>query len=867
MDSIRHYWHSSDLSEMGLSKVRTADAKFSAGRGRTRQHNNTSFDTSLFEDHEDMLSITSKNLKADIKCKRRKYTWIAATSLILCLTSALFLTTIHNGPPNKWFASTLKSQGVNRHHSSRLQERQENNEAPPEAPVVVDPCATLGLAVSSQITYDLVRSCYEHIPYNATESGIVLSTLYTLYRDYYIFLDYAMQPAQQKPYTNPPVDLLAGLDAISRTDYKSDFQFHTDIDLLTNRLNDAHANYIDTPVAELVHCYRHYLYQQPFDLYAPVVDGVQSIRILVDGLQTGLEDCEVRTIDGQPALATIQQWVDKHYGFSKDAGVRLNRALTSQYFNSDELAWRNSPGQYTSRVTLPESQALTYELSCPPSRLYPTGHNQTLKMDWEVYRLISWNDFDSTETFLTQNCYKDTDPALLSEQENEGAGPVRRRVDDDDDTSLHRFKKRLLLEREKKYSWDREHQAAVDMRTETIYPVKRNIKQTTTIPESQENAASNLHDGQVIATVEKEEEASFSSTLDGEQVARISHLVRRQDVDRQIATRLYNGTHTAFYQLNNRPSIGVVVIPTHSVQVKSETIALAEGFQILYDAGVRNVVLDLTANGGGYVNFAYDLVDWMFPDENVTSVYQSDLRSSMSVKALAQADLANDDYESYFNPDSYSDPENLGSTFEFNFFMNDTLTWRVPTNSSGDETEQQGEGGRGRRRKGHGRAQDLTRHVFMNHNLGEFEMGMPWQNEPQRIVALTDGTCGSACGMTLNRLKNRHGIKSYASGGRQGEPLSLFSFAGASVYGLDAIQSDFKSLGVDSPMQPLRYKGIYRVPVMEFYWEGDPIPIEYNPKLYTADFHLDQTPLTARNHELFWEIVAEQHWPDKLADA
>lgn len=81
----------------------------------------------------------------------------------------------------------------------------------------------------------------------------MLSTLYTLYRDYYVFLDYAMMPDQPKPFTNPPVDLLAGLDKISQTDYKSDFQFQKDIDLLVNRLNDAHANYIGKKSTCLVH--------------------------------------------------------------------------------------------------------------------------------------------------------------------------------------------------------------------------------------------------------------------------------------------------------------------------------------------------------------------------------------------------------------------------------------------------------------------------------------------------------------------------------------------------------------------------------------------------------------------------------------
>ncbi|KAG0013920.1 hypothetical protein BGZ81_000767 [Podila clonocystis] len=618
-----------------------------------------------------------------------------------------------------------------------------------------------------------------------------------------------MMPDQPKPFTNPPVDLLAGLDRISQTDYKSDFQFQTDIDLLVNRLNDAHANYI-------AHCYRHYLYIQPFDLYAPVVDGVQSIRIFKDDLSGNLlADCEVLTIDGAPALDTIQRWVDAHYGISKDAGVRLNKALSSLLFDSSKHSWYLSPGVYTSRATLPESSSLTYELRCPPSRAYPEGQNQTVVADWDIYRLVSWNDFQDTETFLTQNCYRDTDPRQA-------------RLQDEAEEMLNEHSrknvKRMLQER--KYSWEREHQAAVETaRHETIKPIAK--KQMIVSEETE------------AAVVVKEDDD------------KVTHLLRRQDIDRPIATLLHNGTHTAYYQLVARPSIGVVVIPTHSVQTKTENLALIEGFARLQTAGVRNVILDLTGNGGGYVNFAYDLVDWMFPQndtagEEYSTVYQSDLRSSMSVKALARSDLENEEYESYFNPDSYSDPR-TGQPHDTNFFLRDKMVRRVP---------------------GHqGRAQDLTEKVFMNHNLGGFQMGMPWQDQAQRIVVLTDGSCGSACGMTLNRLKNRHGVKSYAVGGRKGDPLSLFSFAGASVYGLDAILNDFKVLKVDPPMQELRYKGIYRVPVMEFFWEGEEVPIEYNTKLYAADYHLDYEPSTARRHELLWEAVADNHWTDKIADA
>ncbi|KAK3823637.1 MAG: hypothetical protein J3R72DRAFT_24875 [Linnemannia gamsii] len=638
----------------------------------------------------------------------------------------------------------------------------------PESPteIEVDPCMVLGELREPYIGWGHIKRCYEHVPFNATESNTVVSTMHTLLKDYYIFLDTVATPDLPKPFTSKPIDILQALDQISRTDYASDFRFQTDMDLLMQRLNDAHANY-------LAYCYRHYLFEQPIHLYAPVVDKVQTVRIMIDNSDNLLEDCQVQTIDGVNALDAIQAWIDINYGYSKDAGVRLNKAISAQTFNSAANKWTVNQGLFTSRVTLPEQEFLTYEVSCPDSPLHPGGKNYTLQAPWDIYRLISWKEFDSTESYLSQNCYRDTDPALQHKEDDAAA------VDDKESRQL---------------------------RQESLYQAA--IETPRHLTKEPRPAIEKRHS-------EKLEKRQF-------QEVPIAHLVS-------------SGTSTAFYQLVKRPNIGVVVIPTHSVSLRKEARVLEDGFSKLYESGVRNVILDLTGNGGGYVNFAYDLVDWMFPDVNETSVYVSDLRTSMSVKALAQKDLEWEDYNSYFNPSSYSDAV-TGEEYETNFFMQDKLFRRV------------------------NQQLDYSPKVRMNHNLGAFERGMSWQHDASRIVVMTDGTCGSACGMSLNRLKNRHGVKSYAIGGRHGEDLSLFSFPGASVYSLSEILEDFKALEVDPPMQLPRYKGIYRVPVMQFFDDDETRPIEFRPEMYKADFHLDYTPLTARRHELLWEIVANNHW-------
>ncbi|KAF9895725.1 hypothetical protein BX616_008956, partial [Lobosporangium transversale] len=96
-----------------------------------------------------------------------------------------------------------------------LYNRQDNPMPPPDLPpkeeeekeqepVEEDPCATLGELLEPNITFEHVKRCYEHVPYNATLADDVLSTLYTLFRDYYIFIDSATLDNLEKPFTTPP---------------------------------------------------------------------------------------------------------------------------------------------------------------------------------------------------------------------------------------------------------------------------------------------------------------------------------------------------------------------------------------------------------------------------------------------------------------------------------------------------------------------------------------------------------------------------------------------------------------------------------------------------------------------------------------
>ena len=246
-----------------------------------------------------------------------------------------------------------------------------------------------------------------------------------------------------------------------------------------------------------------------------------------------LEDCQVLTIDGVNALDAIQTWVDTNYGFSKDAGVRLNKALTSQFFDTDSKKWTYNQGQFTSRVTLPEREAITYEISCPVSVLHPEGKNATLKAPWDVYRLIAWNEFNSTKSFLINNCYQEPETEPQEELiivEDDDDDDDDEDGDDGDASSLKKRAERLKRarsQRRRQQQQRREHQ-------ESLY------------------------------------QAAVETPRHLTKEPRRPNIEKRQIQEPAIAHLVSNGSSTSFFQLVKRPTIGVVVIPTHSVSLRTE---------------------------------------------------------------------------------------------------------------------------------------------------------------------------------------------------------------------------------------------------------------------------------------------------------
>ncbi|KAG0213429.1 hypothetical protein BGX28_004485 [Mortierella sp. GBA30] len=627
------------------------------------------------------------------------------------------------------------------------------------SPAKSDPCAVLGSLNANETTYHHVADCYKSIEYNPDVAKSTLDSLYTLYNDFFVFRDSALTPDLALPFSSPPVDVIAELEKIRQTKYSSDFDFHGDVLSLACSLNDAHVNYN-------LDCYGSFGFMQPLALYAPVVNGRQSIRVYKDSTENNFTDCEVLEIEGKDATSYLQSWADNKTGFSKDAGVRLNNVLVRQNYKEESQTWTAIAGSFTERSTLPESPTLTYRLQCDHAK-----GAVDFTSPWIVQYVPSANTFSDKASFVQNICARDPTPS--SSRESVGGRnqpyPIENRF-----KVLH---KRELLRRE----YEEKQRAVLRKRA----------------------------DGGEQSPVQDFPDATFVA-----------------------------GNVTAVYQLKSKPHIGILVVPTMTVERRVEVPAIQAYLTELANRNVTNIIIDTSGNGGGDVAFASLLVTAFFPTQvKDTSAHLARFRDTPAAAALAGADLKDTNYSSYFDPETLADVT-TEQAIKTNIFL-DGVNLTV-----------------------NGRVAEYTKEFYMDYQLEEIDQTIkyPWSGDASKITILTDGQCGSACGMFSELMVSKHGVKAVAVGGYSKKELSMFSFAGASVFGLDQLVGEFEKLSVPPTLQYLPYKGTVRVSMIEVYSMNDTIPLEYNPSRYVAAHHIDYTPETARNHDQLWGAVAETAW-------
>jgi len=207
---------------------------------------------------------------------------------------------------------------------------------------------------------------------------------------------------------------------------------------------------------------------------------------------------------------------------------------------------------------------------------------------------------------------------------------------------------------------------------------------------------------------------------------------------------------------------------------------LARAFQLLYINKLSHLILDLRGNGGGYICLAMETLRFLFP----LSVPQHEIfdikRCPLTDKLAQKASLLPTDIYSMFAPTKYFLEQNNAP------FTNDS--WLIPGVP-------------------HVRGGISSNYSLLLTDDCSF-MDIPPLEEkyripPDRLLVLSDGTCGSACALTLRNIQQNKFGKIVVVGGIRNRPQQGSSFFGGFVFSLNDLFPELKLLNLlNDPLAP-----------------------------------------------------------------
>ncbi|KAG0049087.1 hypothetical protein BGZ83_006064, partial [Gryganskiella cystojenkinii] len=259
-----------------------------------------------------------------------------------------------------------------------------------------------------------------------------------------------------------------------------------------------------------------------------------------------------------------------------------------------------------------------------------------------------------------------------------------------------------------------------------------------------------------------------------------------------------------------------------------------DGLSAIKKAGAKKVILDVTFNGGGSINYAYFINSLFFP--NADPYFAQDIRSNKYVQGAAKKAAA-------------SDP-NIGSLFDARTF-GDAKT-RQPFKDSSMFTKPVSQ-----KRAGHVE-QYSQRDFFLYGGWPNVTETFPWKASDLSIVS--NGWCGSACTMIATRFNIVHKVKTYVIGGIHKRSMAYFSFPGGFVMNNKNLIGELQAINYTAPggLTPLPTTASAGLPVGEIYASTKTnTPLEYDNKFFAAQVHLDYDVQNARHPDLTWLKIAK----------
>jgi hypothetical protein len=214
-----------------------------------------------------------------------------------------------------------------------------------------------------------------------------------------------------------------------------------------------------------------------------------------------------------------------------------------------------------------------------------------------------------------------------------------------------------------------------------------------------------------------------------------------------VASSKENG----LYQLDSTTGLWTV---SH-FRSKDANVSMVEhskkGLMMLERLGVTNLIIDVSGNGGGVVDYGQELVQFLFPTSQI------DFLTFETLYTPAKAYL-----ENVFTAESSSGQSSVHQDAYALTFMTNPVSLEVVNTTSQLYTYG--------RRESRGNGQTLYSSRFqyaVNETLTEKQLPTVslkrgWSS--QNILILSNGICGSTCGQFVRTLRDSIGVKSYTYG-------------------------------------------------------------------------------------------------------
>ncbi|KAK3848347.1 MAG: hypothetical protein J3R72DRAFT_469845 [Linnemannia gamsii] len=318
------------------------------------------------------------------------------------------------------------------------------------------------------------------------------------------------------------------------------------------------------------------------------------------------------------------------------------------------------------------------------------------------------------------------------------------------------------------------------------------------------------------------------------------------------AIKIAEGNSTVFYQLKDRPTVGIIVFVGAMIDFNDINF-MYQSLDTFHQKGVTDIIIDVVSGDGGYANVGPDFAQFFFPNKGpLDKATQMNLRVTPAIQQLSAKVFKSSD-------GGYSEMGNMfslrgGGFYDSSRFIDFANNRTYTDNSLYLDTVTQSRNGR----KSQYTKQTAYRQT--THPVHPKLATYSWTNNPSRLRIITDGRCLSACANVVYYLANQYKIPTYGIGGTPNQPLSKYQYATAGAVTLEGFNGMFAFGNMTSPIKDLPYQGIVSIALAQFFAPGSSIPLEYDAKLYATEFRMDYDPVNARSREAMWTQVAKLAW-------